>query len=163
MATKKLDATRKYKTAKKNMAEKQQCVESQDQIQTNDTKGEDDVEEVLKEFMEMRVLDTVYEEEERSWASPDAIQTIKDPEQAQSISQINLTVTEQCAPFKQLLEFTPNQLVQTKNFQKIEKTGLFETASKFIRKFTKSTVSPVSNLPVLQAIKKIKGCVKNYS
>ncbi|KAJ0080741.1 hypothetical protein Patl1_10446 [Pistacia atlantica] len=106
-------------------------------------KEEDDIEEVLKEFMEMRVLDTVYEEEERSWASPDAIQKIKDPEQAHSISQINSTVTEQCTPFKQLLEFTPNQLVQTKNFQKIEKTGLFETASKFIRKFTKSTVSPV--------------------
>ncbi|KAJ0082340.1 hypothetical protein Patl1_10457 [Pistacia atlantica] len=57
------------------MAEKQH-VESQDQIQTNDTKGEDDIEEVLKEFMEMRVLDTVYKKEEQSWASPDAIQTV---------------------------------------------------------------------------------------
>ncbi|XP_031256293.1 uncharacterized protein LOC116114276 [Pistacia vera] len=110
LAIKKLDATGKHKSAKKNMAKKQQCVESQDQIQTNDTKGEDDIEEVLKEFMEM-ILDTVYGEEERSWASPDAIQIIKDPEQAQPISQINLTVTEQCTPFKQLLEFTPNQLV----------------------------------------------------
>lgn len=145
MAVKKLDAARNYKTAKKNMAGKQQCVESQDQDQdqnqTNDTEGENDIEEVLKELMKMRVLDTVYEEEEPSCTPPDVI---KDPEQAQSMSQIDLT--EQHTPFKQLLEFTPNHLVEIKNFQKTEKASLVETASKFIRKIAKSTVSPVSKL-----------------
>lgn len=62
------------------MAEKQQCVEGWVQIQTDD-----DIEEVLKEFMEMRGFDTAYEEEEQSLASSDAIQTSKDPEQAQSM------------------------------------------------------------------------------
>ncbi|KAJ0017921.1 hypothetical protein Pint_10343 [Pistacia integerrima] len=66
------------------MAKKQQCVESQDQIQTNDTKGEDDIEEVLKEFMEMRVL--TQSMERKSEAGPRQMQS----KQLKILSRLNL-------------------------------------------------------------------------
>ncbi|KAJ0082342.1 hypothetical protein Patl1_10452 [Pistacia atlantica] len=66
------------------MAKKHQCVESQDQIQTNDTKGEDDIEEVLKEFMEMRVL--TQSMERKSEAGPRQMQS----KQLKILSRLNL-------------------------------------------------------------------------
>ncbi|KAH9749126.1 phosphate transporter [Citrus sinensis] len=139
LATKELGATEKHKTAKNNNmnSTKEQCVEIQDQTCSNNTKGGDDeAEDVLREFMQRRVLDTVYEEEERnSCASPDS--TIKDSDQQLALS------TGQSTQFKHLLQCTPNNLVQTKTFHKMENQSPFQSAYNFVRNFTKSTVSPV--------------------
>ncbi|KAL5839286.1 hypothetical protein ACOSQ3_011992 [Xanthoceras sorbifolium] len=141
LAIKKLDATNKYKAAKKKTSGKQQCVKShEDQISQKKGDSEEDVEDVLKDFMQMRVLDTVYEEEEQSSASQSP-NLIQDSEQPSSDSLPNSTGGS--TPFKQLLESTPNRLVKTKNFQRIEKTRPSTCASKFIRKLKKSIVSPV--------------------
>lgn len=140
LATKELGATEKHKTAKNNNlnSTKEQCVKIQDQTCSNNTKGgNDEAEDVLREFMQRRVLDTVYEEEERnSCASPDS--TIKDSDQQLALS------TGQSTQFKHLLQCTPNNLVQTKTFHKMENQSPFQSAYNFVRNFTKSTVSPVS-------------------
>ncbi|KAL9455875.1 hypothetical protein AB3S75_005161 [Citrus x aurantiifolia] len=139
LATKELGATEKHKTVKNNNmnSTKEQCVEIQDQTCSNNTKGGDDeAEDVLREFMQRRVLDTVHEEEERnSCASPDS--TIKDSDQQLAPS------TGQSTQFKHLLQCTPNNLVQTKTFHKIENQSPFQSAYNFVRNFIKSTVSPV--------------------
>ena len=137
-ARKRFDTT--FKTIKKRNSLQQQGIESQDH-QTCDTEegeseGEGEFEVALKDFMQMRVLDTVYEEDERSWASPEKI---AECEQAQSN-------TGQSTHFKQLLESTPNHLVQSRSFRKIEKTSAKENALSFIRGFTKFTLFPVSTL-----------------
>lgn len=139
LAIKERGATEKYKTAKNNnmTCAKEQCVEIQDQTCSNIKGGDDGAEDVLREFMQMRVLDTVYEDEERiSCASPDS--TIKDSDQQLALS------TGQSTQFKQLLQCTPNNLVQTKTFQKIENQSPLQSAYNFVRNFTKSIVSPVS-------------------
>ncbi|KAK2642526.1 hypothetical protein Ddye_024289 [Dipteronia dyeriana] len=142
LAIKKLDATNNYKAAKKEASDKQKCVESQDQISETKGNDEEDVEDVLKDFMQMRVLDTVYEvEEERSCSASQSPDIIQLPEQPPP------SVPDGSTPLKQLLESTPNRLVRNMNFQRIEKirrTSETESAYKFIiRKLKKSTVSPV--------------------
>ncbi|KAJ7000098.1 hypothetical protein NC653_010766 [Populus alba x Populus x berolinensis] len=95
-------------------------VEIQDKTSSikDDEKNHEDIEEMLRDFMQTRVLETVYEEEERSWDSPlpDKIhgsqQQIQDFQQTQSVSQNSST--DQLTQFKQLLESTPNRLVQTR-------------------------------------------------
>lgn len=154
LATKNLDTTAKHKTEKKNTSTsvKEQCIENQDQNcgDTNGNGGDYEEENVLREFVQTRVLHTVYEEEEQiSWGSPD---TIKESEHIQSVSLHLNSSTEPSTPFKQLLESTPNHLVQTKDFQRNEKTSPLQSASNFIRNFTKSTLSPVSKLSVLQLL-----------
>ena len=53
---------------------KHESVERQEtQGQSGGAKVDDDVDDILKDFMQRRVLDTVYEEEERSWTSLDVI------------------------------------------------------------------------------------------
>ncbi|TXG47658.1 hypothetical protein EZV62_026952 [Acer yangbiense] len=106
LAIKKLDATNNYKAAKKEASEKQQCVESQEQISETKGNDEEEVEDVLKDFMQMRVLDTVYEvEEERSCSASQSPDIIQLPEQPPP------SVPDGSTPFKQLLESTPNRLV----------------------------------------------------
>ena len=56
--------------------------------------------------MQMRVLDMVYEEDKRSWASLEAIAECE-------LAQSN---TGQSTSFKQLLKSTPNHLVKSQNF-----------------------------------------------
>ncbi|KAI9198644.1 hypothetical protein LWI28_019600 [Acer negundo] len=108
LAIKKLDATNNYKAAKKKASDKQQCIESQDQISETKGNDEEDVEDVLKDFMQMRVLDTVYEvEEERSCSASQSPDIIQLPEQPPP------SVPDGSAPFKQLLESTPNRLIQS--------------------------------------------------
>ncbi|KAF5943932.1 hypothetical protein HYC85_018009 [Camellia sinensis] len=141
-ARKRFDTARTLKNKKKKNSVKQQCIESQDQA--CDTKMEDDddddVEDALKDFMQMRVLDTVYEEDERSCPSPEKITESKN---AQPVSE---STTEQSTPLRQLLTPAstpmPNHLVQSRNFQKIEKTTAKENAFNFIRGLTKSSIFP---------------------
>lgn len=140
LATKKFDTIQKYKTKKTNMSLRHQSVQIQDQAHNTDIHTDAEVEDALKDFMQMRVLETVYEEDERSWDSPNQIQ---DLELAQPVS---LSTTDQSASFRKLLESTPNHLVQTKNLQKIRKTTLTENVSDFFKYFAKSTFSPVSIL-----------------
>lgn len=138
LATKKFDTIQKYKEKNTNTSLQHQRVEIQDQEHSTKVDGDDaEFDDALKDFMQMRVLETVYEEDERSWASPGEVQ---DPEIAQPVS---LSTTEQSS-FRQLLESSPNHLVQTKTFQKKNKTTPTESALKFLRYFAKSTFSPVS-------------------
>ncbi|KAI8000483.1 hypothetical protein LOK49_LG09G00957 [Camellia lanceoleosa] len=137
-ARKRFDTARTLKNKKKNSV-KQQCIKSQDQACDSkmEDDDDDDFEDVLKDFMQMRVLDTVYEEEdERSCPSPEKI--------TESVSE---STTEQSTPLRQLLTPvstpTPNHLVQSRNFQKIEKTTAKENAFNFIRGLTKSSIFPV--------------------
>ncbi|CAL5411462.1 unnamed protein product [Camellia sinensis] len=143
-ARKRFDTARTLKNKKKKNSVKRQCIEIQDQA--SDTKTEDDddddddVEDALKDFMQMRVLDTVYEEDERSCPSPEKITESKN---AQPVSE---STTEQSTPLRQLLTPVstpmPNHLVQSRNFQKIEKTTAKENAFNFIRGLTKSSIFP---------------------
>ncbi|KAJ6935749.1 hypothetical protein NC652_010697 [Populus alba x Populus x berolinensis] len=137
------------KSNKKSRSIDHQCVEIQDKTSSikDDEKNHEDIEEMLRGFMQTRVLETVYEEEERSWDSPlpDKIhgsqQQIQDFQQTQSVSQ--KSSTDQLTQLKQLLESTPNRLVQTRNFQRIEKRTLTSDASTYIRKFAISIIRPV--------------------
>ncbi|KAA8515061.1 hypothetical protein F0562_018152 [Nyssa sinensis] len=126
-----------FKTVKRKISLEQQSREIQDQTCVTKSDDNEKFEEALRDFMQLRVLDTVYEEDERSWASPE---TITESIQVQSFSQ---DITGQSTPFKQLLESTPNRLVQSKNFQNIEKSTARENASKFVRGFVKSKIFPV--------------------
>ncbi|PQQ21809.1 sodium-dependent phosphate transporter 1 [Prunus yedoensis var. nudiflora] len=145
LAMKKLNAAKKYKTMKRNMSQsiEKKCTESQDQVcNTKSSDDEAQFEEALKDFMQMRVLDTVYEEEdERSWASPDSIQEPEPvPAHDHSISE-DQSNTEKSASFKQLLQSSPNQ-DQTRHFQKIDKATPVENAFRFIKSSSKSVFSP---------------------
>ncbi|KAK5792251.1 hypothetical protein PVK06_033365 [Gossypium arboreum] len=115
LAIKKLAATKNHRNSmENNTSMKQESVESRiNQGCSNGAKVDDDV---LEDFMQMRVLETVYEEEERSFGSLDMIQ---EPEQVQP------------------------RLVQTQNFQRIEKTTTIENVIKYIGDTAKSTFSPV--------------------
>ncbi|KAM1455611.1 hypothetical protein TB2_004682 [Malus domestica] len=148
LAMKKVNVDRNYKTKKRNMSKSidQKCIESQEQtcISTKSLDDEAQFEEALKDFMQMRVLDTVYEEEdERSWASPDSI---KEPEpeptpaHSHSVSE-DQSNTEKSRSFRQLLESSPNQ-GQSRHFHKIDKiTTPVENALRFIRGSSKSAFS----------------------
>ncbi|KAK8594655.1 hypothetical protein V6N13_015575 [Hibiscus sabdariffa] len=143
LAMKKLATIKNYRNSMENTSMKQESVESQENRGlADDAKvDEDDIDEMLKDFMQMRVLDTVHEEEERSWGSPDAIQ---ESEQVQPISQCGANMSmDRPTPFKQLLTSTPNRLVQTKIFQRIEKSTPIENVIKFIGDMVKSTFFPV--------------------
>ncbi|KAL3596587.1 hypothetical protein D5086_008224 [Populus alba] len=137
------------KSNKKSRSIDHQCVEIQDKTSSikDDEKNHEDIEEMLRDFMQTRVLETVYEEEERSWDSPlpdkihDSQQQIQDFQQTQSVSQ--KSSTDQLTQLKQLLESTPNRMVQTRNFQRIEKRTLTSDASTYIRKFAISIIRPV--------------------
>nr|ACD56626.1 PiT transporter-like protein [Gossypium raimondii] len=136
LAIKKLATTKNHRNSMENdTSMKQESEESRgNQGCSNGAKVDDDV---LEDFMQMRVLETVYEEEERSCGSLDVIQ---EPEQVQPGDN---TSSEQSTPFKQLLKSTPNRLLQTQNFQRIEKTTTIENVIKYIRDTAKSTFSPV--------------------
>ncbi|XP_062017147.1 phosphate-repressible phosphate permease pho-4-like isoform X1 [Rosa rugosa] len=154
LAMKKLKAVKNYKTMKRNMTKssdhsKSKCIESQDPT-FNDTKSADDeaqFEEALKDFMQMRVLDTVYEEDERSWGSPDTL--VQEPEnklaEDQSPASQDQSNIDKSTSFRKLLESTPNQLVQshTRNFQKIEKATPIGNAFQFLTGSSNSFFSPV--------------------
>lgn len=140
LAIKKFDTIQKSKTKKKNTSLRHQSVDIRDQAHNTNTDTDAEVEDALKDFMQMRVLETVYEEDEQSWGSPNQIQ---DSELAQPVS---LSITDQSASFKQLLESTPNHLVQTKNFQETRKTTPTENVSELFRYFAKSTFDPVGIL-----------------
>ncbi|XP_052308507.1 phosphate-repressible phosphate permease pho-4 [Populus trichocarpa] len=137
------------KSNKKSRSIDHQCIEIQDKTSSikDDEKNHEDIEEMLRDFMQTRVLETVYEEEERSWDSPlpdkihDSQPQIQDFQQTQSVSQ--KSSTDQLTQLKQLLESTPNRFVQTRNFQRIEKRTLTSDASTYIRKFAISIIRPV--------------------
>ncbi|KAK9031159.1 hypothetical protein V6N11_032546 [Hibiscus sabdariffa] len=150
LAMKKLATIKNYRNSMENTSMKQESVESRENrgLAAGAKVDEDDIDEMLKDFMQMRVLDTVHEEEERSWGSPDAIQE-SEQVQVQPISQCGAnTSTDRPTPFKQLLTSTPNRLVQTKIFQRIEKSTPMENVIKFIRDMVKSTFFPVSYGPI---------------
>ncbi|KAG8385401.1 hypothetical protein BUALT_Bualt03G0039200 [Buddleja alternifolia] len=112
----------------------QQRTEGQDQAIDAKEGSKDNSEDAVRDFIQMRVLNTVYEEDEQSLASPQISQEIEhilsppQPSRAQS------------AAFKQLLESTPNMLIRERNSQTIEKR---ENVSIFIRDFIKSIFYPV--------------------
>ncbi|KAF9683699.1 hypothetical protein SADUNF_Sadunf04G0041400 [Salix dunnii] len=141
------------KSNKQSRSIDQQCIEIQDKTSSikGDEKNHEDIEEMSRDFMQTRVLETVCEDEERSWESPlpDKIhdsdqQQIQDFQQTQSVSQKRST--DQLTPFKQLLESTPNRLVQTRNFQRIEKRTVASDAPRYIRKFAISIRRPVEKV-----------------
>ncbi|XP_012091824.2 putative phosphate permease HI_1604 [Jatropha curcas] len=136
---KKLDVISKYKSEKQNGSINHEYKENQDKtsVTKQQEKQEEDIDQVLKDFMQMRVLETVYEEEERSWASPESEHI-----QAQLVSELT-TATTQSTPFKQLLESTPNKLLPNRNFQRIERTSLLENAYRFIKEQAKTILFPV--------------------
>lgn len=145
MATKKFEKI-KNKRKKANMSRNNQSVEGDHQeqecnIRVDQNAGEG-IENALREYMQMRVLETVHEEDEKSWSnSPDVAHDSGIPAHDQSL---NKSSTEQTAPFKQLLQSTPNRLVPIRNFQKLSKTTTTENVSEFIRDFAKSTCASVS-------------------
>lgn len=140
LAIKKFDTTQNYQSKKTNVSLKQQSEETQDQACNNKVDStEEDFEIALRDFMKMRVLETVYEEDEKSWPSPDADQ---DTDQPATHSLSKSSPEQSTTPFKQLLQFSPNR--QTRKFQKINKRTMAENASDFIKDLAKSTLSPVS-------------------
>ncbi|CAK9148086.1 unnamed protein product [Ilex paraguariensis] len=138
LARQRLDIVRSLQAMKKKNSIDQQCIEIHDTTHSaKANNGEEEFEEALRNFMQRTVLDTVYEEDERSLASTEAI---ADNEQVQSISQ---STTGKSTPFRKLLESTPNRLVQSRNFQKIEKTRRRENANKLFRDIIRSSFFPV--------------------
>ncbi|KAL5732182.1 hypothetical protein ACHQM5_004830 [Ranunculus cassubicifolius] len=102
--------------------------------------GEDEkFEQAMKEFMELRVLETVYEEDERSWSSPVPDQI------AEPVQSTSHAVSTQFTPFKQLLESTPNRLVQRTPFIKIvKKTNIGEEKlSEFYKELKGRSFDPI--------------------
>ncbi|OMO65438.1 Phosphate transporter [Corchorus olitorius] len=141
LAMKNLATIKDYRNSKEiSTSMKHKSVESREtQGQPSVAKVDDDIDDMLRDFMQMRVLDTVYEEEERSWASPS-----QESKPVSNQCSINNSTAGQLAPFKELLKSTPNRLVQTRNFQRMEKEVTpIENAIKFIRNKTKSTFFPV--------------------
>ncbi|KAF2302982.1 hypothetical protein GH714_012268 [Hevea brasiliensis] len=135
LGTKLFNAIPTFKSGKQNASSmSHQSKENQDKRSVT----KEDVEDVLKDITQMRVLETVYEEEERSWASPDIIQ---DSEQTRSVSEFT-TATNQSTAFKKLLASTPNRLVQTSNFQRIEETSLLADAYRCITELAKPIIYP---------------------
>ncbi|KAJ6707206.1 hypothetical protein OIU85_027547 [Salix viminalis] len=57
------------KSSKQSRSIDQQCIEIQDKTSSikHDQKKHEDIEEMLRDFMQTRVLETVYEDEESSW------------------------------------------------------------------------------------------------
>ncbi|XVE88243.1 hypothetical protein DITRI_Ditri19aG0054100 [Diplodiscus trichospermus] len=140
LSMKKFASTQNYRSSKENTSMKHQSVEHQEtEGQSTGAKvDDDDVEDVLKDFMQRTVLDTVYEEEEKSWASQDVIHESEQVHHVSSSCSANNSA-EQSTPLKQLLKSTPNWLVQTRNFQRMEKTTPIENVIKSIRDMAKST------------------------
>ncbi|GKU92396.1 hypothetical protein SLEP1_g6129 [Rubroshorea leprosula] len=118
LAMKKLDAAKTYKSTTNENTLNNECLEKnqEPQEQYGDLKmDEEDVEEILRDFMQMRVQSV--------------------PESA--------TTKDQSTPFNQVLGSSPNMLVQRRNCQRMEKPRPFENVVKFIRDITKSTIHPV--------------------
>lgn len=111
----------------------QECTERQNQSCDAKDNEKDNFLDAARDFMQMRVLNTVYEENEPSCGSPQLSPEIEHILSPQS-------TREQSAAFKQLLEFTPNLLLQKRNFQK---TGKTDNVSELIREFSKSIFFPV--------------------
>ncbi|XP_059669574.1 uncharacterized protein LOC132314767 [Cornus florida] len=136
LVRRRLDTAETFKTTKKKGFSEASCIECQDRTSNTEADDNEKFEEALRDFMQRKVLDTVYEEDERSWASAEPI---TEPEQVQPVSQ---STAGQATPLKQLLESTPNHLVQSRNFQKIKKKTT-ENPSELIRDFTRSKIFPV--------------------
>ncbi|CAL1400839.1 unnamed protein product [Linum trigynum] len=107
----------------------------------DDEKQEVDVEDMLKDFMQMRTLETVYEEEERSIAfSVDSAQQDNDnPSQQSAVSQQS---TQLITSFKQLLECKSEQFERKTSFQIIKETALNNSGWKLIKESAKSVICP---------------------
>ncbi|KAJ8762056.1 hypothetical protein K2173_006658 [Erythroxylum novogranatense] len=115
-----------------------ECETSQEQTE-DEGKNDGDVEDILRDFMQSRVLETVYEEEERSWTSPDRPQH---GEQMQPVSSTTIS-TDQSAIFGQWVEPTTAQLFQIRSFQRIDKTKSPANATyTYIRNLAKSAINP---------------------
>ncbi|CAI0475738.1 unnamed protein product [Linum tenue] len=100
----------------------------------DDEKQEVDVEDMLKDFMQMRTLETVYEEEERSIAfSVDSTQQDHD-----NPSQQSALITS----FKQLLECKSEQFERKTSFQIIKETALNNSGWRLIKESAKSVICP---------------------
>ncbi|XP_058103377.1 uncharacterized protein LOC131246932 [Magnolia sinica] len=140
LARKRFDSAEKASINKRNESCKHHSAKNLDLSPNKRIDEEENFEDALKEYMEMRVLDTVYEEDERSCASPPIM---LEPNQAPTMPS-SFVASSQSAPFKQLLELTPNQLVQSRDFQRIDRTTpppQRENFSKFWRKMKVSTFS----------------------
>ncbi|KAJ7968765.1 Phosphate transporter [Quillaja saponaria] len=130
----------KHKFRNQKNSPEHQSADLQDQ--SYDTKADSDaeIEDPFNDLMQTRILHTVYEEEDQSCASPDKSQDI---ELKVSLSQSTIGQSTS-TQFKQLLESTPNRLIQTKNFQKIKNNPkTTQNAFNFIKKFIKSAIFPV--------------------
>ncbi|KAF5183783.1 Phosphate-repressible phosphate permease pho-4 [Thalictrum thalictroides] len=139
MARRRFDDQGKPRNSGDNKSSELGLIESTHDEESNmKSKNEDEkFEDALKEFMQLRVLDTVYEEDEKSWASPNT-DIVSDPVPASS-----QLVLEQPTRFKQLLESTPNRLVQRKPLIKMEKTTSKEKVSEFFKELEKSSFYPL--------------------
>ncbi|CAN1283522.1 Phosphate-repressible phosphate permease pho-4 [Linum perenne] len=113
----------------------------QDKKVTNDDsdakeeeKPEVDVDDMLNDFMQMRTLETVYEEEERSTAFSD---TTQDQDHSQSVSQ-----SIQLTSFKQLLECKSEQFERKTSFQIIKETALNNRGWRHVKETAKAVICP---------------------
>ncbi|KAI3456118.1 hypothetical protein Pfo_012781 [Paulownia fortunei] len=109
LARLRIDSSLPTETATKQNISLQQCTERQNQSCDAKDDDNDNFEDAVRDFMQMRVLNTVYEEDEQSCVSPQVspeIEHILSPPQS---------TRGQSAAFKQLLESTPtpNLLVIT--------------------------------------------------
>ncbi|GLU22822.1 hypothetical protein SLE2022_388680 [Rubroshorea leprosula] len=142
LATKKLDAAKNYRNTTNENTLNNECLEKnqETQEQNGDSKmEEEDVEEILRDFTQMRALDTVYEDQEQGLASLKTVQYTG--QQVQSVPE-SATTKDQSTPFKQVLGSSLNMLVQRRNIQRMEKPRPFENVVKS-RDITKSTIHPV--------------------
>lgn len=115
LARRRLYAIERTSIHKGNKSQKQNFAKDPDQAPNDETDEQENIENAIKEYMEMRVLDTVYEEDEQSSVSQGTIPDIKN-ESPMTASFMTPALTT--TPLKQLLESTPNRLIQTKKFQK---------------------------------------------
>lgn len=131
IARTRMESMPRFKTIKKTKSMEQEDLEKEDQA--SDAKDEDgNFEEMLRDFMQKRVLYTFYEEEERSCASLDTA----DSEHPRS----NPRSMTGSTPLRQLLESTPNRL------ERIEKTTARDNVFDTIAYMVKSIFFPVSGL-----------------
>ncbi|KAJ8633427.1 hypothetical protein MRB53_026763 [Persea americana] len=139
LARRRWNAIERTSIRKGNKSQKHISAKSPNQAPNDETDDQEKIENAIKEYMEMRVLETIYEEDEKSCASQ---VTTPDANNVSPMTTSFMAPKQSSAPLKQLLESTPNRLIQTRNFQKINKTTSRDNFSNFFEALKSSTISP---------------------
>lgn len=150
LARRRWNAIERTSIRKENKSQKHISAKSPNQAPNDETDDQEKIENAIKEYMEMRVLETIYEEDEKSCASQE---TMPDANTVSPMTTSFMAPKQSSTPLKQLLESTPNRLIQTRNFQKINKTTSRDNFSNFFEALKSSTISPVSSYLLLGIIR----------